>query len=164
MDSTDSEELSRRVAALEARIDALQNTSVQPIPAAPGSAAEELPWVLRGLRERETTPGGSVIFAGEVEVGGGHTLYQWQRSTRFLTDRSWDQSVERLGAITHPIRGAILRRLLDAPPRPLNWSGKRSSPPPAPLITTSGRWLPVAGPARNPAVTTASELPASSRC
>lgn len=32
-----------------------------------------------------------------------------------LADEPWDENLERLAALAHPVRGAILRRLLAAP-------------------------------------------------
>lgn len=56
--------------------------------------------------------GDSVLFAGDVTYGGGRRAqYRWHRPTAALTDASWDENLERLAALAHPLRGAILRRL-----------------------------------------------------
>lgn len=117
MEHREQTELEHRLAVLEARLDALESRTEGPTGSTRGApgGSEELPWVLNGLREREQFPDGSVIFAGEVVVGGRRALYQWQRPTQYLTDEPWDEHLERLAAITHPVRGAILRRLLAAP-------------------------------------------------
>ncbi|SMG28131.1 DNA-binding transcriptional regulator, ArsR family [Corynebacterium pollutisoli] len=57
----------------------------------------------------------SVIFAGDVRTDAGHAQYQWQRPTTLLLDEDWSPHFDRLAALAHPVRGAILRRLLDAP-------------------------------------------------
>lgn len=71
--------------------------------------------MIQGLRDREDIAGGSVVFAGEVTVGDTAAAYQWQRPTAYLTDQSWDEPLDRLAALTHPVRGGILRRLLSSP-------------------------------------------------
>lgn len=114
MEQWNGSALEARLATIEARLDALESGTVGSDSLAP-SPAEELPWVLSGLREREQFPDGSVVFAGEVEVGGRQALYQWQRTTHALTDEPWDGNLERLAAVAHPARGAVLRRLLAAP-------------------------------------------------
>ncbi len=108
-----------RLEAVERRLDALEAArsaaARSPAPGHPATGDDELPWLLRQLREREQLPDGSVIFAGEVQIGGRHALYQWQRPARALADEPWDEHLERLAAIAHPVRGAVLRRLLASP-------------------------------------------------
>ncbi|EFK54146.1 hypothetical protein HMPREF0291_11803 [Corynebacterium genitalium ATCC 33030] len=41
---------------------------------------------------------------------GRECSYQWERGADSLIGHGWDESVERIAAITHPVRGAILRR------------------------------------------------------
>ncbi|APT89000.1 hypothetical protein CFRA_06790 [Corynebacterium frankenforstense DSM 45800] len=74
-----------------------------------------LPWAVRGLREHLPLPGGSVLYAGDVRVGGASYSYQWERETAYLTEGDWDDAAERLAAVAHPVRTRILRRLLEAP-------------------------------------------------
>ena len=42
-------------------------------------------------------------------------MYQWTRPTDFFLTTSWDDPMTRLTALAHPVRGTILRTLLDAP-------------------------------------------------
>lgn len=99
-----------RLAALEARVEALENA------AAESSAAQGF-WVVDALHaQRDQIPEGSVIFGGDIDAAGGSYSYQWQRPISTLTEPSmWSESIERLSALAHPVRGEILRRLLQAP-------------------------------------------------
>lgn len=108
-------DLASRVTALEERVAALTAAAHRSPEPTPGAGDPELPWALQGLRDSAQVAGGSVVFAGEVEIAGRHALYQWQRPTDLLLEQSWDQHLERLAAIAHPIRGMILRRLLRSP-------------------------------------------------
>lgn len=113
-------ELRERLEALEARVAALES-------AAPRDTSTRDFWVVDGIEtahqarsntdagEPRGTCLGSVVFAGSVSVGGRKYSYQWERSAEYLTSHAWDEYVERIAAITHPVRGAILRRLLSAP-------------------------------------------------
>lgn len=98
-----------RLAAVEARVEALENAASEP------SEANGF-WVVDTLhKQRDQLPEGSVIFGGDLDAAGGHYSYQWQRPIEVLTDADqWADSFERLSALTHPLRGAILRRLLQS--------------------------------------------------
>ncbi|MGO3876988.1 MAG: hypothetical protein ACTJGF_02110 [Corynebacterium sp.] len=105
-----------RFAALEARVEALENA------ASKTSEANGF-WVVDALHnQREQMPEGSVIFGGDVDAAGGSYSYQWQRPLEVLTDPDmWTDSFERLFALAHPVRGAILRlRSLSSSKK--NWS------------------------------------------
>lgn len=69
-------------------------------------------WALTALKEQIPPPGG-VVFAGSVDVGAGHLEYQWGRPTDHLLDRDWAEHAESVAALGHPLRLAILRRLID---------------------------------------------------
>lgn len=58
---------------------------------------------------------GTVTFAGDVTLASGVYTYQWIRPAAWVTDQPWDEAMERIAAIAHPVRGAILRHLLDTP-------------------------------------------------
>ncbi|WP_313547241.1 winged helix-turn-helix domain-containing protein [Corynebacterium sp.] len=98
-----------RLAALEVRVEALENS------ASDFSEANGF-WVVDALHnQRDQMPEGSVIFGGDVDAAGGSYSYQWQRPLEALTDPGmWTDSFERLSALAHPVRGAILRRLLQS--------------------------------------------------
>ncbi|ATG50350.1 transcriptional regulator [Brachybacterium vulturis] len=127
-----------RLEALEARVAALESAgtteehlesgrcapSRPPRPDAAASAAASTPvqsssepaedafWALTSLKEHCPTPG-AVVFAGAVDVGAGHLEYQWGRPTEHLLATDWAEHAETVAALGHPLRLALLRRLLD---------------------------------------------------
>ena len=120
-DRTDTD-LDARLAAVEARLDALESARTQgavgpEAPARPGASDSDTTsfWLLDELPHHGDFPDGSVIFGGDVSIGGRQAAYQWHRPTHFLVDEPWEDNLDRLGALAHPVRGAILRRLLAAP-------------------------------------------------
>src|SRR5699024_2071305 len=76
------------------------------------SAPEDPFWALASLKEHLPAPGG-VLLTGAVDVGAGHLEYQWARPTEHLLETDWQQHAESVGALGHPLRMVILRRLLD---------------------------------------------------
>lgn len=98
-------ELEVRLAAVEERLAALEGASTG---ASESTGTSGDLWALDHLTD-------SVVFAGDVRTGASHAQYQWQRPTRMLLDEPWDAHLERLAALAHPVRGAVLRRLLDSP-------------------------------------------------
>lgn len=119
---SETTELRRRLEALESRIARLEEhghaddvlDEAAPSNAqTPSDASEEDPfWALTALKEQVPPPGG-VVFAGSVDVGDGHLEYQWGRPTQHLLDTDWAEHAESVAALGHPLRLAILRRLLD---------------------------------------------------
>ncbi|MGV0425117.1 ArsR/SmtB family transcription factor [Corynebacterium tuberculostearicum] len=106
------ESIESRVLALEKRVAKLE----QPIPApAEASAGESTMWLADALEPSEELPEGSVIFGGNLTIGESSYSYQWQRPTEAVTHGDWADNLGRLAALAHPIRSAILRRLLTAP-------------------------------------------------
>ncbi|MDO5511876.1 helix-turn-helix transcriptional regulator [Corynebacterium sp.] len=94
-------EIDARLTAIEQRLAALEGAPTD------RTLSGDL-WVLDNIDD-------SVIFAGDVHTGAGVAKYQWHRPTELLLDTDWAPHLERLAALAHPVRGAILRRLLDAP-------------------------------------------------
>src|SRR5699024_5797810 len=99
-----------RFAAVDARVDALENSVSTP-------AEAHGCWVVDTLHaQRNEMPEGSVIFGGDLDVAGGNYSYQWQRPYNARVDSEmWAASFERLSALAHPVRGEILHRLLQSP-------------------------------------------------
>ena len=115
------ETLERRISRLEqdrnGTSDVLTPTSTPPTgPGADHGPArapvEDHFWALTALKEQIPPPGG-VAFTGSVDIGAGHLEYQWQRPTEHLLDQDWAEHAESVAALGHPLRLAILRRLLD---------------------------------------------------
>lgn len=101
-----------RLAALEARVAKLEGAGGDSETSQP--VDPQRLWILEGLRQ--SLPGdGGVAFAGTVTTGVGLAQYQWTRPTSTLTEHPWDDQLERIAAVAHPVRGAILRHLLDGP-------------------------------------------------
>ncbi|MDN5688902.1 MAG: helix-turn-helix domain-containing protein [Brachybacterium sp.] len=89
-------------------------------PATPPTSSAQTPaideadpfWALTSLKEHAPAPG-AVVFAGAVDVGAGHLEYQWGRPTEHLLATDWAEHAESVAALGHPLRLAMLRRLLD---------------------------------------------------
>ncbi|MCT2296707.1 helix-turn-helix domain-containing protein [Brachybacterium muris] len=82
-------------------------------PAHETPAGDDPFWALRALKERLPAPGG-VVYTGSVDVGQGHVEYQWGRPTEHLLQSDWAEHAESVAALGHPLRLAIMRKLLDA--------------------------------------------------
>ncbi|RSZ66132.1 ArsR family transcriptional regulator [Corynebacterium hylobatis] len=94
MDQTTA--LERRLRSIEARLSDLESPAAAHIPEP-------------GVED-------SVLFVGDVTYGGGRRArYHWHRPAGALTGMPWDENLERLAALAHPLRGAILRRLFQSP-------------------------------------------------
>lgn len=107
--------MERQLAALIAERSAEDDatpTSPRPGTLTIGSGDSDPLWVLHGLQDRVPEPG-AVVYAGSATVGAGHVEYQWGRSTEALQGADWTERSERLAALAHPLRLAILQQLLD---------------------------------------------------
>ena len=127
---SDPSALSARLAALEARVAELESGERSGDRSGAGSGADaagsatasrhgDLPavdgdrfWALHALQQQLPPPGG-VVFAGSVQVGAGAVEFQWGRPTEHLEGTDWAEHAETVAALGHPLRLAILRRLLD---------------------------------------------------
>lgn len=114
-------ELRAQLGDLESRVQALETTGsaiegsdrAHPETNAPDpAAAEDTFWALNTLKE-QLGPAGGVLYTGAVETGLGRAEYQWARPTEFLLEADWAELAETVAALGHPLRLAILRRLLD---------------------------------------------------
>src|SRR5699024_9366868 len=96
-----------RLAALEARVEALENAAAE-------SCAAQGFWVVDALHaQRDQIPEGSVIFGGDIDAAGGSYSYQWQRPISKLTEPSLStESFERLSDLSHRERRELSRRLV----------------------------------------------------
>ena len=116
------QELERRLAAIEARLAVLEERIPEETTAAPTGTKQvddtaDTYWTLTELSLRNNTADntGAVMFAGHVTTSEQEAMYQWTRPTDFFLATSWDDPMTRLTALAHPVRGTILRTLLDAP-------------------------------------------------
>jgi hypothetical protein len=110
-------ELEDRVSALESRLAELIARFDQPDsppstdPAAPRT---DMYWALDGLRARAAEmEGGAVLFTGTVDLPTGEH-YDWQYGTpvEALMADDWATWAGTLGALGHPVRLLLLRRVL----------------------------------------------------
>lgn len=111
--------LERTVAALVERVEDLAaervtgagSGSTDPSAEAEPSLPEQF-WALNALKERLPSPGG-VVYSGSVDLPVGHVEYQWGRVTEHLLEADWAERSDRLAALGHPLRLAMLRLLLN---------------------------------------------------
>ena len=90
-----------RLSDLETRVAALEQASSPESTSPPGSGAE--------------ADQGTVTFKGDVELPTGTYSYEWIRPAAWIADQPWDDAMDRIAALAHPVRGAILRHLLATP-------------------------------------------------
>ena len=117
------QELERRLAAIEARLAVLEEHVPKETAATLPTGTKQVDdsadtyWALTELSLRNNTADntGAVMFAGHVTTSEQEATYQWTRPTDFFLATSWDDPMTRLTALAHPVRGTILRTLLDAP-------------------------------------------------
>ena len=117
------QELERRLATIEARLAALEEHAPKETAATLPTGTKQVDdtadtyWALTELSSRNNTADntGAVMFAGHVTTSEQEAMYQWTRPTDFFLATSWDDPMTRLTALAHPVRGTILRTLLDAP-------------------------------------------------
>ena len=120
------QELERRLTTIEARLATLEERIPEEMATTPPTAptgtkqvddTADTYWALTELSSRNNTADntGAVMFAGHVTTSEQEAMYQWTRPTDFFLTTSWDDPMTRLTALAHPVRGTILRTLLDAP-------------------------------------------------
>ena len=116
------QELERRLTTIEARLAALEEhvpkeTATTPTGTKQVDDDADTYWALTELSSRNNTADntGAVMFAGHITTSEQEAMYQWTRPTDFFLTSSWDDPMTRLTALAHPVRGTILRTLLDAP-------------------------------------------------
>lgn len=114
------EELTARVAALEATVAGLVAGRTAPAP--PDGETDGTLWVLDGLRRR--FPGGAVVFAGDVPMASGERYeWQWGRTVDDLVASDWPATTAAIAALAHPVRLRLLQRVLTGPGTTADLSG-----------------------------------------
>ena len=106
------QELERRLTTIEARLAILEERIPEEMATTPPTAPTGTKQVDDAA---ETYNTGAVMFAGHITTSEQEAMYQWTRPTDFFLATSWDDPMTRLTALAHPVRGTILRTLLDAP-------------------------------------------------
>lgn len=82
-----------RLTDLEARVTALEQTASLEPTTLPGSGAE--------------ADQGTVTFKGDVELPTGTYSYEWIRPAAWIADQPWDDAMDRIAALAHPVLSLI---------------------------------------------------------
>ncbi|OJF10478.1 helix-turn-helix domain-containing protein [Couchioplanes caeruleus] len=109
-----AEPLEHRVSELERRLAELTSTVEGRTPRAGDRRPPDVFWALEGLRERVGDDnGGAVLFTGTVHLPTGEH-YDWQFGTAVddIFESDWSDWASTLGALGHPVRLLLLRRVL----------------------------------------------------
>jgi hypothetical protein len=102
--------LTARLAALEARVEALEGAAhPSGVGAQPAEGRDD-----QMVRD-EGPAGGWISFAGEVDRQSLDLTYSWKRAVNHVLDSAWEEGFHRISSLAHPVRGAILRRLFEGP-------------------------------------------------
>ena len=114
MQPDEADPLERRVSELERRFTELIEGKLpkEPLPAA--IRRTDVFWALEGLRERVgDDTSGAVLYTGTVDLPTGEH-YDWQYGTAVddLLAADWSEWAGTLGALGHPVRLLLLRRVL----------------------------------------------------
>jgi hypothetical protein len=114
MPPTESDPLEHRVSELERRFAELISQSTPPAPAGQPQKPPDVFWALNGLRDRVgEDDAGAVLYTGTVHLPTGER-YDWQYGTAVddLFAADWAEWAATLGALGHPVRLLLLRRVL----------------------------------------------------
>lgn len=97
-------ELSERLRSVEERVSHLEDLlNEAPSPAEPDPVSNRM------------ADGDSwVSFSGAVQRGTQELSYEWTRPVSLLLSQQWEESLTRVARLAHPIRAAILRKLMDS--------------------------------------------------
>jgi len=112
----DTPDLPDRLAALEKQVAEISRRLAEPSErsAAGGELVlEEQFWALRELGARLPEGPGAVLYTGIVDLPTGEH-YEWQYGTAVeeLLGSDWSELVGAIGALAHPVRLLLLRRIL----------------------------------------------------
>lgn len=93
--------LAQRLAAIEKRLDVLE-------------AATDPKIFNAAINSGDSTSDvqGNLQFSGNISLPIGDATYTWMQSADSLSETIWEQSIERIAAIAHPVRAQILQHLL----------------------------------------------------
>jgi hypothetical protein len=106
-----ADDLSARLAALEARVAALE-AGGQAGPDLPAPSGGDPFWALNYLRANAPETG-AVVFAGRHRVREGEQYeWQWGEPTEALRESDWSLLVPALSALAHPARLQLLKEVL----------------------------------------------------
>ncbi|MEV4638492.1 ArsR family transcriptional regulator [Actinoplanes sp. NPDC049548] len=114
MDATPPDPLERRVTELERRFAELISKEGGGGPVPERQRPPDVFWALEGLRERiGDDNAGAVLFTGAVNLPTGEH-YEWQYGTAVddMFEADWSDWAGTLGALGHPVRLLLLRRVL----------------------------------------------------
>ncbi|GAA2473181.1 ArsR family transcriptional regulator [Winogradskya humida] len=113
MEPTKSPSLENRVTELERRVTELINEARPSTPAPPGARPIDF-WALDGLRSRvDKDSAGAVVYTGTVDLPTGeHYDWQFGNTVEDLLEADWSDWASTLGALGHPVRLLLLRRVL----------------------------------------------------
>lgn len=105
---TDPADLAARVAALEARVAALEGSGDKP---APARWDDDAFWALNRLETEH--PQGALLYAGHVHLPTGeHWGWKEMEDTGALLGADWEGAAPMLAALGHPLRLSLLRAVL----------------------------------------------------
>ena len=118
-ETPDLHEIAEAIARLQSRVDGLESAGGA-LGGAPGPSLPAEPWWLLDRLARNTGPGfaseavaGSVAYGGRVRApGAGELVWQLEHAVPDLVDADLAVVAKILGALGHPLRLEILRRLL----------------------------------------------------
>jgi len=115
MNDMRTEELARRLEAVERRLAVLESREGGPAATAEpdGGAPDGRFWVLDGLRARLAAGDGAVVLAGVVPLPMGEE-YAWQygQTTGDLLAAGWQELSKVIAALAHPVRLRLLQLIL----------------------------------------------------
>lgn len=95
------------------RLEADRDPARQSAGRIPPAEEDERFWALDMLKELVEEPG-AVLFAGTVTTaGGGHVEWQQGHPAAELVGADWNESMDRLRALAHPVRLLLLREVLN---------------------------------------------------
>lgn len=112
--SPELDDLLARVAATEARLDALEARPSSDSLAERRGLGGDL-WAVTELGRQVAAPGAVMLVGDVVTPDGGRALWQEGRTTSDLLADDWFERAASLASLAHPVRLKIVRLALDGP-------------------------------------------------